>query len=193
MFPNFLHFSNFYIKLSNFAVVLFSYLIFSINENTDTYLPRNLPLSWNGFRKIIVFSCKYYLKSKWQQSNNIFAYYCVYFFLWITVNFTFLYPQARLARLPRFTQPWSSFYVETREAARKISSCRWVIATSSKCDKRRPVMESARGLQPITTTKYKNVDEWIYFSDSDWLTCKSPGWFFWTSWRWPDSLDVCCR
>ena len=54
MFSNFLDFPNFYIKLSNFAVVLFSYFVFSINENTDTYLPRNLPPSWNGFRKILV-------------------------------------------------------------------------------------------------------------------------------------------
>ena len=54
MFSNFLDFPNFYIKLSNFAVVLFSYFVFSTNENTDTYLPQNLPLSWNGFGKILV-------------------------------------------------------------------------------------------------------------------------------------------
>ena len=121
-----------------------------------------------------------------------FAYYFVYFFLRTTVNFTFLYPQAWWARLPRFTQPWSSFYLETRLQA-KYQRVDGLLPTSSKYDKRRSVMESARGLQPITTAKYKNVNEWIYFSDSDWLTCKSPGQFFRTSWRWPGSLDVCCR
>ena len=66
MFSNFLHFSNFYIKLSNFAVVLFSYFVFSINDNTDTYLPRNLPLSWNGFRKILVSSISFLANTTWK-------------------------------------------------------------------------------------------------------------------------------
>lgn len=90
MFSNFLDFPNFYIKLSNFAVVLFSYFVFSINENTDTYLPRNLPLSWNGFRKILV---SFLADTTWKVDDInrtiFFAYYCVYFFLRTAVNFTF--------------------------------------------------------------------------------------------------------
>ena len=162
MFSNFLDFPNFYIKLSNFAVVLFSYFVFSINENTDTYLPQNLPLSWNGFRKILV---SFLANTTWKVNDNnrtiFFAHYCEYFFLRTAVNFTLLYPQAWWARLPRFTQPWSSFYLETR-LQEKYHRTDGLLATSSKHDKRRPVMESARGLQPITTAKYRNVDDWIY-------------------------------
>ena len=127
MFSNFLDFPNFYIKLSNFAVVLFSYFVFSINENTDTYLPRNLPPSWNGFRKILV---SFLANTTWKVDDinrTIFlAYYCVYFLLRTAVNFTFLYPQAWLARLPRLNTTVKQF-LPGNEAARKISSYRWVI------------------------------------------------------------------
>lgn len=140
MFSNFLHFSNFYIKLSNFAVVLFSYFVFSIKDNTDTYLPRNLPLSWNGFRKILVSSISFLANTTWKVDDinrTIFLRSIAYISFcgqpWTSL---FCIHKHDGPDRPRFTQPWSSFYLETR--------------LEEKYDKHRSVMESARGLQPIT-------------------------------------------